>query len=228
MRFGTWVRSMLSIFEITMAPGGFINYRVISDQVHPAFGIFFAIYVCIVTFAVVRVITALFLKTTLSASDQDEAQLAADRARQQEAYARILHSSVAAAHGHYAETNWRMDKSDLEDIMATPQMDEWMRDVELPPSEADRLFDALDQGDGLVSFNDFVTALMRMRGPPRAADAVVTRAETHKILGRLRKIEDTLFPPLMQYGAAFGSATTSVAQTTGEQRETADRSKMAL
>merc|ERR1719506_384284 len=70
--FGTWANAMFTIFEITMAPGGFIKYRRLYEEVHALFGAFFVIYVCIVTFAVVRVITAMFLKATLSASDTEE------------------------------------------------------------------------------------------------------------------------------------------------------------
>merc|ERR1719281_1786161 len=80
--FGTWTNAMFTIFEITMAPGGFIQYRRLYEEVHPLFGIFFVCYVCVVTFAVVRVITAMFLKATLSASDSDEKNTAKERAEQ--------------------------------------------------------------------------------------------------------------------------------------------------
>merc|ERR1719335_595601 len=70
--FGTWTNAMFTIFEITMAPGGFIKYRRLYEEVHALFGAFFVLYVCVVTFAVVRVITAMFLKATLSASDKDQ------------------------------------------------------------------------------------------------------------------------------------------------------------
>merc|ERR1712054_462955 len=60
--FGTWLRSMFTVFEITMAPGGFIKYRRLYEDVHFLFILFLVLYVCVVTFAVVRVITAMFLK----------------------------------------------------------------------------------------------------------------------------------------------------------------------
>merc|ERR1712139_21027 len=80
--FGTWTNSMFTIFEITMAPGGFIQYRRVYEEVHPLFGIFFVLYVCVVTFAVVRVITAMFLKATLSASDSEEQDSAREKSEQ--------------------------------------------------------------------------------------------------------------------------------------------------
>merc|ERR1719183_3002120 len=84
--FGTWTNAMFTIFEITMAPGGFIQYRRLYEEVHPLFGMFFVVYVCLVTFAVVRVITAMFLKATLAASSADENANAEEKQREQADY----------------------------------------------------------------------------------------------------------------------------------------------
>merc|ERR1719183_3166544 len=88
--FGTWTNSMFTVFEITMAPGSFIQYRRLYEEVHPLFGIFIIIYVCVVTFAVVRVITAMFLKATLSASDSDEQDTAREKSEQWSNYVKSL------------------------------------------------------------------------------------------------------------------------------------------
>merc|ERR1712100_561523 len=92
--FGTWTHSMFTIFEITMAPGGFIKYRRLYEEVHFAFGAFFVIYVCVVTFAVVRVITAMFLKATLSASDSDEEDTAREKSERWSNYVKSLEDNA--------------------------------------------------------------------------------------------------------------------------------------
>jgi hypothetical protein len=69
--YGTMMRALLTVFEITMAPGGFLQHRKLYDSVSPLFCWVICIYVCFVTFAVTRVITAMFLKETLAASDPD-------------------------------------------------------------------------------------------------------------------------------------------------------------
>merc|ERR1712048_1504757 len=84
-RFGTWTNAMLTIFEVTMSPGGFVQYRRLYEEVHPLFGIFFVVYVCLVTFAVVRVITAMFLKTTLAAASNDDARSLVEKQKRQAA-----------------------------------------------------------------------------------------------------------------------------------------------
>jgi len=186
-RFGTWVRAMLTVFEITMAPGGFIQYRRVAEEVHPLFALFFVAYVCVVTFAMVRVITAMFLKATLSASDQDEASLATDRANAREAYAQRLRSALQED-----PVEDSIGQEDLRKLLSMNRMKEWLEEVGLTQPEAERLFLALEHGHGAGSFSEFVAALQRMRGPPRAADSIVCLYESRWILKRLSYIEEVL------------------------------------
>merc|ERR1712054_246758 len=93
--FGTWTNAMFTIFEITMAPGGFIKYRRLYEEVHALFGMFFVLYVCVVTFAVVRVITAMFLKATLSASDSEDHDTAQQKSEHWSKYIQAMKSQEA-------------------------------------------------------------------------------------------------------------------------------------
>merc|ERR1712100_693200 len=101
--FGTWSNAMFTIFEITMAPGGFIQYRRLYEEVHVLFGCFFVLYVCVVTFAVVRVITAMFLKATLSASDSEEQDTAREKSEQWSKYMKEVHEGKADASSNVAD-----------------------------------------------------------------------------------------------------------------------------
>merc|ERR1711907_237215 len=98
--FGTWTNAMFTIFEITMAPGGFIKCRRLYEEVHALFGAFFVLYVCVVTFAVVRVITAMFLKATLSASDSEEHDSAEEKSMQWTLCLRAMKATQNAAGSH--------------------------------------------------------------------------------------------------------------------------------
>merc|ERR1711907_362176 len=98
--FGTWTNAMFTIFEITMAPGGFIKYRRLYEEVHALFGAFFVLYVCVVTFAVVRVITAMFLKATLSASDSEEHDTAREKSEAWSKHMKAVKATQNAAGSH--------------------------------------------------------------------------------------------------------------------------------
>merc|ERR1719401_732419 len=93
-KFGTCIRSFLSMFEITMAPGAFVAYRRLYDEVSPMLSIFFVAYGVIVTFAVVRVITAMFLKNTLSANKEEDEFDARIKEKQLERFAELLMKAV--------------------------------------------------------------------------------------------------------------------------------------
>merc|ERR1719198_832333 len=93
-RFGTWSRSMFTTYEITMAPGGFIQYRTVIENVNPLVGVFFVVYGCTVTFAVIRVITALFLRATLSVCDREEFEQGQQLINQRNAFAETLQASI--------------------------------------------------------------------------------------------------------------------------------------
>lgn len=183
--FGTWTNSMFTIFEITMAPGGFIQYRRLYEDVHPAFGIFFVIYVCVVTFAVVRVITAMFLKATLSASDSDEQNTAREKSLQWSKYMKTLEKKAVGPAGV-------MDHQELNDLLANDEFREWVEEVGLASYEVTRIFCALDEGDGGVLFAEFEAAITQMRGQPRAADVVINLYETRNILLRTIRMETRL------------------------------------
>lgn len=184
--FGTWTNSMFTIFEITMAPGGFIQYRRLYEDVHPAFGMFFVLYVCVVTFAVVRVITAMFLKATLSASDSEDANLSREKSEKWSNYVRSV--------GAQADVNNTgvLSHEELAHLLEIDHFAEWIEEVNLDPCEVTRVFSALDQGSNVVMFSEFETALKQMRGLPRAADVVINLYETRSILNRVIRMESRL------------------------------------
>merc|ERR1712039_1066959 len=73
--FGTCFQAYISMFELTMWPGAIAKYRRLYDEVSVVLSLFFVGYSILVTFAVVRVITAMFLKATLAAANADEDKL---------------------------------------------------------------------------------------------------------------------------------------------------------
>jgi len=184
-KFGTWLHAMLSLFEITMAPGGFIGYRRLYEEVHPLLGLFIVIYVCVVTFAVVRVITAMFLKATLSASDNDEARVARDKAEQREAYAKRLREQIDLDGGY-------IDEQEFELLCQVPRMKEWLEDALLNQEGAMRLFHAMDRGSGQVVFSDFIAALLRIRGGPKGADSIIMLYENNSIIDEVKKLQQMI------------------------------------
>merc|ERR1712232_362457 len=71
-RFGTFIRSMLTTYEITFA-NWYPACRLLTEKVNESYAIFFILYRCCFCFAMVRVIAAVFIAETnrvVAADDQ--------------------------------------------------------------------------------------------------------------------------------------------------------------
>jgi len=176
---------MFTVFEITMAPGGFIQYRRLFEEVHPFFGLFTILYVCLVTFAVVRVITAMFLKTTLSASDSEEQATAKEKSKEWSEYVKTFERMAGSGGSGTITLN------EIDTLLATPKFSKWMEDAGLSCEEILRIFRSLgeDRGFTEVLFSDFENAIQHMLGLPRAADVVINLYECRNIMDRITAIE---------------------------------------
>jgi len=184
--FGTMVRSWLTIFEITMAPGSFLQHRYLFDEVHPGYTFLLITYVCLVTFAVIRVITALFLKATLSASDK-EARIDEDRMRERrQGYAKRLCDSLEELRGGGVKKG-HIDVKGLVKLLTYKRLTDWLDDAGLTVADAARLFKALDTGDGLVSLEEFLDAVGQICDSAGAKDFILHQ-ETETILEIARKL----------------------------------------
>jgi hypothetical protein len=183
-KFGTCVRAFLTMFEVTMAPGAFMAYRFLFDELGPMIIIFFMVYVIFVTFAVIRVITAMFLKSTLSAHSSDEKSQA--HQRQKEAFTELLQCMQNPDPSN--EDGDLFCKDDLTEMLQLPRLAEWLEEIEVSTKEAIWLYDVLDFGNG-VHFKNYVNVLLRMKGNARAADAVLQLYEFQQISIRVNTLE---------------------------------------
>merc|ERR1719433_2205320 len=87
--YGTFWRSMVTMFEITFA-----NWappcRLLLDNVSEGFGFFFLIYRCMIGFAVLSVIQAVFIQQTMQAAQADDDFVLEEKERQKTKYAEKL------------------------------------------------------------------------------------------------------------------------------------------
>merc|ERR1712087_451152 len=69
--YGSSTKAYYTMFEVTLS-GGWPNYvRPLVEKVSPWYAVFYLVYVVCVVFALIRIITALFLKSTLSVAAED-------------------------------------------------------------------------------------------------------------------------------------------------------------
>jgi len=180
--YGTMLRSWLTLFEITMAPGGFLQHRYLFDDVNPVVSFVIAVYVFIVTFAIIRIITALFLKETLSASDEEHRRQMAHRRERRQEYAKRLCSSLEEeleqAH---------IDRNGLATLLTFRRFTDWLDDAALTMTDVTRLFKALDTGNGSVALEEFLGVISQISDSAHDRDAILHH-ESASLVNTIRQM----------------------------------------
>ncbi|CAE7782042.1 EMB2654 [Symbiodinium sp. CCMP2592] len=132
VHYGTALRSMYTLYEITFA-GNWPTYaRPVIDQVSSVFSIFFLAYITLVVFAVIRVITAIFLKDTLDAASNDAEHLVVERLQKKSQYVKKLERVFQAID----ETgNGMISQSQLSSVLQDPIVRAYFQTLEVDVHE---------------------------------------------------------------------------------------------
>ncbi|CAE7240934.1 Catsper1 [Symbiodinium sp. CCMP2592] len=170
--YGTFSRTFLSMFEILFA-----NWsppcRVLVEHVSEWFSIFFLLYRCVLGFAVLNVVNAVFVQQTMKTASSDE-----DLAFKQK------EKDIAMYHRKVKKLFATMDSSgdgainfdEFSKLVKSPKLRFWMSQLELEYHDLLSLFEFLDNGDGQITLHEFIDGASRLKGHAKAID--IWRMET--------------------------------------------------
>jgi len=189
--FGSFSRGMLTMFEITVPGlGGWgAVVHIIIDEVQPLYGFFFTFYVAIVCFATLKVISALFIKETLTIANRDHEAVMEERIRQK---TQIIENLRQVFKDVDRSGDGRVNFEEFKLIMDEPRVHAWLANLELAVDDLDNMFQLLDNGDGFISCDEFLQGIFRMKGGAKSMDVVTLIYETQKITRIIREIGETL------------------------------------
>ncbi|CAE7903290.1 unnamed protein product [Symbiodinium necroappetens] len=119
--------------------------RPVVEKVSAYFAIFYVCYITIIVFAVIRVISAIFLKDTLDAAHSDADNMVAENLAKKAEYVKKLESFFKAIDefGDGLITEER-----LTDILSNPKVAAYFATLDVDVHESAALFHLLDDGDG--------------------------------------------------------------------------------
>eukprot|EP00930_Biecheleria_cincta_P015455 TRINITY_DN12894_c0_g1_i1.p1 TRINITY_DN12894_c0_g1~~TRINITY_DN12894_c0_g1_i1.p1 ORF type:complete len:653 (-),score=88.05 TRINITY_DN12894_c0_g1_i1:167-2125(-) len=180
--YGTALRSSLTLFEMTFAGNWPVYSRPVLEYAGGWYMICFALYIVVVVFATTRVIGAIFLKDALDATNSDpELMIHAKEMH------RIKYMQKLADFFNAIDTtrDGNITRSELDNMLASPTVVAYLAVLDIELHEGSKLFDMLDDGDGNVTYKEFINGLFRFRGQARSVDLV----ELHM---KLQYIEDVL------------------------------------
>lgn len=186
--FGRWTYSMLTMFQIVIAPGGWIKIgRILIFQVSPFYAVFFIPYVWGVTFAMVRIITAIFLKEAMSAAAMDDQISTQEHIRKRRHETKRLKQIFQEGDKDGDDT---MSRKEFKKVLQNSHARNWLADLGLEVNEISGMFALLDNGDGKISYEEFISGVLRLRGGSKTLDLATILYENKKIHLKLDELRE--------------------------------------
>jgi len=164
--FGTFSRSILSMFEITL--GNWVPVaRLLLDGVSEWFMIFSLLHKLTMGFAVISVINGIFIQETFKVAACDDTLMMMQTQR-----ATRTHSKKMKVFFDAADTSLDgcVDLPEFRSILENPQVIMWLKAQQLDASDGDSLFMLMDNGSHKLTVEDFVKGVSRLKGDARSFD----------------------------------------------------------
>eukprot|EP00931_Biecheleriopsis_adriatica_P061109 TRINITY_DN36731_c0_g1_i1.p1 TRINITY_DN36731_c0_g1~~TRINITY_DN36731_c0_g1_i1.p1 ORF type:complete len:531 (+),score=115.78 TRINITY_DN36731_c0_g1_i1:158-1750(+) len=164
--YGTFTKTLLTMFEVLFA-----NWapacRILVDNVSDSFIAVFIFYRCLVGFAILNVVNAVFIQQTMKVAQADQEHIIEQKQKAAEAYSKKLtkffHTLDSSGDGHLSWDEFSVMLSD-------PKMKHWMGSLDLESHDMVNLFHMIDDGDGQISIDEFMAGAGRLKGPAKSVD----------------------------------------------------------
>jgi len=189
--YGTFTRSFITMFEIHMANWA-TPCRVFLETLGEIWGDLLVFYRCIMGFALMNVIGAVFVQQTMSVVQNDNDIMILKKQREAESYNNKLRKLFNALD---KDNDGMLTRSEFDDITQDGELKVWMRALDIDPEDLTGLFELLDAGGGVVNLDEFLVGATRVRGPARSIDVA-------HLLTSMTRLEKTLEERRINPGAA--------------------------
>jgi voltage-gated sodium channel len=184
--FGRWSYSMITMFEITIAPGAWAKPgRLLIFDVDPLYSIFLIPYVMGVTFAIMRVISALFLQETMNSVARDQDLVYQEKTRKRDKDVQKIREIFRSGDRDGGGT---LCPKEFGALFKDPRMKVWLEHLGLDVAEVSGLFRLMDDGDGLVTFEEFLSGCLRLRGGAKSVDLATLLYENRKVISKIEAL----------------------------------------
>jgi len=183
MHFGSFARSMLTMFELTL--GNWIPpTRALVENVSEWYLLFFLMHKFIIGFSVVSVITGVFIQETFKVATSDDQIMLNNKRRANKEHHRKMGNLFKHADN---DGNGSLDREEFEKVMDDPVVRKWLSSMGLDVNDVDTLFETLDGGDGKVTAEELVVGAGRLKGTARSIDLLTFITEYRHDQDRIMK-----------------------------------------
>jgi hypothetical protein len=211
--FGTFMRSLFTMFELTFANWPPVA-RLLIEDFHAIFIPLMILYRMLFGFAVVGVINSVFIQETFKVAAFDDnimlRQRRKEKLEQFDKMQRLFNSADALQTG-------KLDAKQLADVFRDPLVNDWLAAMEFPVftsvNEIKQLFDALDtDSDDYITSDDLVEGFARLSGSARSFDLIYLSREVQELRNLIMNLANGSAVNFHNYrdsapsGSACGSA----------------------
>merc|ERR1712151_633363 len=179
--YGTFWRTLITMFEITFA-NWIPSCRILVDHLSEFFGLFFLSYRVVIGIAVLSVVQAVFIQSTMKAAQANEEIVLQAKNKEKQSYIkRVKKMFNTLDESGDGFVSW----DEFKPLLTDPSLRLMLSTLELDAKDAEMLFTLLDDGDGMLSADEFVQGAQNIKGTAKALDLVA-------VLNIVRRIETTM------------------------------------
>jgi len=129
--------------------------------------LFALVYKLVVGFAVIRIISGVFLHETFKSAATDDVLMVMQKKRLMEKHARKMRRFVQKAD---LSGDGGLSREEFKDVLKSEDVRAWFAAQELDAGDADLLFSLLDNGDSTLTAEELVVGVSRLKGAARNID----------------------------------------------------------
>jgi len=166
--FGTFSRTMVSMYELTLGNWTPIT-RCLIEKVGEMYGPLILLYRFTVGFAIVRVITGVFLHETFKVAAMDDDLMILQKQRSASRHRRKMLALVKQAD---TSNDGVIQREEFLGILENQRIKTWLAAMDLEVADGEVLFDFVEGGDGEVTPEGLVDGISRLKGGARSIDVI--------------------------------------------------------
>ncbi|CAE7597060.1 unnamed protein product, partial [Symbiodinium necroappetens] len=190
--YGTASRAIYTMFEITFAGSWPLYARPVIEDIAVGYSLFFVAYIVFVVFAVIRVISAIFLKETLDAAQNDAQLVVREKAKASQEYIKRLNKVFRTMD---VSQDGVVSKDEFLQLCQDPTIRSYMTSLDVDVNDGSHLFKLLDDGDGNLTYDEFIAGMMRFKGSAKAIDVIYLQREVEWLQMELLRLSHAIIGP---------------------------------
>lgn len=215
--FGSISRSMITMYEITL--GNWVPpCRALMETVSEWYGVIIVVYRATAGFAVVKVITGVFLHETFRAAANDDDLLIRSKERARKRHLAKMESFFEAADD---DNDGKVSREEFLEILRVPRVATWLSAMDIPVTEPDLLFEHLAgltqehharygqsngeivaEHDGLLTVEELSEGVAKLCGPAQQFNVVQLLRRDETMIRELKLVGDQISQRVRDHGGS--------------------------